>query len=105
MEQEAIPPKQIAYILVVVIAILGLLFFFTRQKNGGNNLAPANKEAPLSAEEKYRILEELNKQSSATAVVSEGEKLDTLRSLEKGSATVISASEKLRLLNELQNKK
>ena|SRR3989344_7092774 len=104
MEPETISPKQIIYILVIIAAVLGALYFFTRQKNEERNLSPA-KEDSLSSEEKFRILEELNQESSTAAVISAEEKLEILHSLEKGSTTTISASDKIRLLQELQNKK
>ncbi|OGG60104.1 hypothetical protein A3C86_00940 [Candidatus Kaiserbacteria bacterium RIFCSPHIGHO2_02_FULL_49_16] len=104
METGTLSLKKILYIFIPIFAILGLVYFFSRQKNEENNLVPAAKEVPLSAEEKSRILDMLNKDSSATATVSASKKLEILRSLEKGSAANISESDKLKILQELQGK-
>lgn len=89
--------------LAIFAAILGLAYVLSKQNYKKEAVSPA-QSGPLSAEEKYRILEELNRQSSTTAVVSAEKKLEALRSLEKGSTTTISANDKLKMLQELQNK-
>lgn len=102
MGQENILSKKIICVLVVLIVVSGLLYFYANKKNVSTSLPQPRQ---LTDEEKYNLLAELNKKSSTTLSINTDQKLNLLRSLAKGSATTTSESDKLKLLQELQNKK
>lgn len=101
MDQKNILIKKIIYVLIVLIVISGLFYFYVNKKNVSPTLP---QQRQLTDEEKYNLLSELNKNSSTTPSMDTAKKLKLLQSLQKGNSATVTEGDKLRLLQELQNK-
>lgn len=103
-EENKKTPYASAIAIVVAVAIVVLIVMSTVERFSLKNLLNKNKTPSISAEEKARILRELQAVQGSTTPISAAEKQKILKELQKSqqAAPSISADEKKRILEELQ---